>query len=122
MLDKKTSAVLKSLGKLSEDSAYKVITMEEILNTLPNKLYDVDSIKNTVDFLEKQEYIIIKFQEDYTFCYSLLPKARIYLETETTKSKTKKVELPFKWILLCGLFSGMISAIVNLLYYYFITI
>ena len=120
MLDKKTTAVLKSLGKLSEDSAYKVVTIEEILNTLPSKVYDGDSVKETIDFLCKQEYIVIKFEEDYTFCYSMLPKARIYLETEAQKNKTKKQKIPFSWIILTALLSGMVSGLVNLLFYFVI--
>ena len=120
MLDKKTTTILRSLGKLSEDSAYKVVTVEEILNTLPAKVYDVDSVKNTVDFLSKQEYILIKFEEDYTFCYSLLPKARIYLETEVEKNKVKKTQIPFGWILLTGAFSGLVAGIINILFYYLV--
>lgn len=117
MLDKKTTTILKSLGRLSEESAYKVVTIEEILNTLPAKVYDVDSVKETIDFLCKQEYIVIKFEEDYTFCYSMLPKARIYLETEAQKGKTKKQSLPFSWILLTGLFCGLVSGAINLIIY-----
>lgn len=118
MLDKKTNAVLRSLGKLSEDSAYKVITVEEILNTLPSKIYDVDSVKQTVDYLSKQEYIVIKFEEDYTFCYSLLPKARIYLETDASKIKTKKQSLPISWIFMSGLVSGIVCFVLMLIFYF----
>lgn len=120
MLDKKTTMVLRAMNKLSEDSAYKVITIEEILNSLPNKAYDVDSVKNTIDYLSKQEYIVIKFQEDFTLCYSLLPKARIYLESEVNKGKPKKINLPLSWIVLCGLFSGLVAAFINILFYYLI--
>lgn len=118
MLDKKTNAVLRSLGKLSEDSAYKVITVEEILNTLPSKIYDIDSVKQTVDYLSKQEFIVIKFEEDYTFCYSLLPKARIYLETDASKSKTKKQSLPISWIFINGLVSGIVCFVLTLIFYF----
>ncbi|MBQ8430484.1 MAG: hypothetical protein IJX26_00860 [Clostridia bacterium] len=117
MLDKKTTDILRSLGRLSENSAYKVVTVEEILATLPSKSYDADSIKETVDFLNKQEYIVIKFEEDLTFCYSLLPKARIYLETEADKGKVKKTKLPYSWIIISGLFSGIVASIVNLIFY-----
>ena len=115
MLDKKTTAVLKSLGRLSEESAYKVVTIEEILGTLPNKVYDVDSVKETIDFLCKQEYIVIKFEEDYTFCYSMLPKARIYLETQAQSAKSKKQRIPWSWIFLSGLFCGLVSGIINII-------
>ena len=102
MLDKKTTSVLRVLGKLGEDCAYKVITVEEILSNLASRTqYDADCIKQIIEYLCKQEYIVLKFEEDVTFCYSLLPKARIYLEQETTKTKTKKQHLPYGWIVLC---------------------
>ncbi len=94
MLDKKTTAVLKALNKLSEGSAYKVITVDDVLNALTQKSqYDSESVRQIIDFLEKQEYINIKFSEDNTYCYSLLPKARICLEQET-KTRTKKQPFP----------------------------
>jgi len=91
MLDKKSISVLKVLNKLATGTAYKVTTSEEIITTLNQKSqYDADSIRQIIDFLEKQEYINIKFSEENTYCYSLLPKARIVLEQETGKVKPKK--------------------------------
>ncbi len=91
MLDKKTHAVLKVLNKISEGNAYKVITVDDILNSLAAKSqYDVDGIKQIMSYLESQQYINIKFSEESTYCYSLLPKARIYLEQETGKNRSKK--------------------------------
>ncbi len=91
MLDKKSIIVLKALNKLADGSAYKVITSEEILTNLTQRSqFDLDSIRQIMDFLEKQEYINIKFSEDTTFCYSLSPKARVYLEQDGSKSRTKK--------------------------------
>ena len=119
MLDKKTTSVLKVLGKLGEDCAYKVITVEEILGSLGSRSqYDADSIKQIIEYLCKQEYIVLKFEEDVTFCYSLLPKARIYLEQENTKVKVKKQHLPYGWLVLCSLACGVGSFMANLLFYY----
>lgn len=96
MLDKKSISVLKVLNKLANGTAYKVTTSDEIITALNQKSqYDTDSIKQIIDFLEKQEYINIKFSEENTYCYSLLPKARIVLEQETGKSKQKKSVAPF---------------------------
>ena len=119
MLDKKTTAVLKVLGKLSEASAYKVVTVEEILTALTSRnQYDSDGIKQIIEYLCKQEYIVLKFEEDLTFCYSLLPKARIYLEQDNTKTKPKRQHLPYGWLVLCLLMSGVGSFCANLLFYY----
>lgn len=121
MLDKKTTAVLKVLGKLGEDCAYKVITVEEILSSLNSRnQYDIDSVKQIIEYLCKQEYIVLKFEEDATFCYSLLPKARIYLEQDSAKTKTKKQHLPYGWLMLCLLVCMLGSFAANLLFYYFL--
>ena len=121
MLDKKTTAVLKVLGKLGEDCAYKVVTVEEILGSISSRnQYDADSIKQIIEFLRKQEYIVLKFEEDATFCYSLLPKARIYLEQDTAKVKPKKQHLPYGWLGLCMLMSAVGCFVANLLFYYFL--
>ena len=94
MLDKKSLVLLKTLNKLAAGTAYKVITAEELIASLTQKsLYDYDTIKETLDFLEKQEYINIKFSEENTYCYSLLPKARIYLEQDGSKLKQKNPKL-----------------------------
>ena len=45
--------------------------------------------KEIINFLAEQDYLNIKFSEENTYCYSLLPKARIFLEQQT-KSKSKK--------------------------------
>ncbi|MBQ8522737.1 MAG: hypothetical protein IJ458_03645 [Clostridia bacterium] len=121
MLDKKTTTVLKVLGKLGEDSAYKVITVDEILSSLNSRTqYDVDTVKQIIEYLCKQEYIVLKFEEDVTFCYSLLPKARIYLEQNNTNVKPKKQHLPYGWLMLCLVMSGVGSFVANLLFYYFL--
>lgn len=94
MLDKKSIALLKVLNKLTQNNTYKVVTGEELISYLPQKhLYDLDIIKSIFDFLEKQEYINIKFSEENTYCFSLLPKARVYLE-QNTKTKTKPQTTP----------------------------
>ena len=94
MLDKKSTAVLKSLNKLSEGCTYKVVTNDEIILNLSQKnLYDHDNIKEIIEYLNKQEFINLKFCENETYCYTLLPKARIYLEQNST-NKTKKLKLP----------------------------
>ena len=95
MLDKKSLMLLKTLNKLSIGTAYKVVTADEIITTISQKnLFDFDNVKEILDFLEKQDYINIKFSEENTYCYSLLPKARIYLEQVGAKNKSKPNKSP----------------------------
>lgn len=119
MLDKKTTLVLKTLNKLSEGSAYKVVTAEEILSNLNAKSqFDIDSIKQIMEFLEKQEYITIKFSEDNTYCFSLSPKGRISLEQNGSKTKQKKTNLPILTYLYVMLASFAGSLLALLIFFY----
>jgi len=121
MLDKKTVSVLKALNKLADGNAYKVITSEEIIMCLTQKSqYDADSIKQIMEFLEKQEYVAIKFSEEHTYCYSLLPKARIFLEQDTGKTKQKKNKYPISLYLFVML-ASFIGSMLALLVFFYIT-
>lgn len=116
MLDKKSTAVLKSLNKLSEGCTYKVVTSDEIILNLSQKnLYDHDNIKEIIEYLNKQEYLNLKFCEQDTFCYTLLPKARIYLEQTATTNKTKKLKLPistYVFVMLASFIGCMLSMLI----------
>ena len=115
MLDKKTYAVLKALNKLSEGNAYKVITADEIIASLAAKSqYDVEGIKQIISFLEKQEYLTIKFSEDNTYCYSLTPKARISLEQDGGKQKSKKAApiLSYVFTMIASFVGTMLALII----------
>ncbi len=116
MLDKKSISVLKVLNKLATGTAYKVTTSEEIITTLNQKSqYDADSIRQIIDFLEKQEYINIKFSEENTYCYSLLPKARSVLEQETGKVKPKKSSptiLQYVYTMIASFIGSMLALII----------
>ncbi len=119
MLDKSTTQILKALSKLSDGVSYKVITSEEIISSLKDKSqYDLESLKQIIDFLEKQEYINIKFSEENTYCYSLLPKARIYLEQENSKTKNQKDSKPYLNYIFIAFASFLGSILALLLFFY----
>ena len=113
--------VLKALNKLTENNAYKVVTIDEILSNLSQKSqFDLESIKQCIEFLEKQQYINIKFYEDKTYCYSLMPKARIFLEQETPKiisSKNKTQMMQYIYVII----SAFIGTMLALLIFFYLT-
>ena len=120
MLDKKTTSVLKVLYKLSEGNAYKVITSDEILSSItPKSQYDLETIKQCIEFLEKQQYLNIKFSEENTYCYSLLPKARIFLEQDN-KSAPQKNKQEIKHYLFI-MISAFIGTMLALLIFFYLT-
>ena len=120
MLDKKSVAVLKTLNKLATGTAYKVVTSDEVIANLSQKAqYDADSIKQIFEFLEKQEYVNIKFSEENTYCYSLLPKARIFLEQDGLKPK-KKSNLSIMTYVLVAV-SAFVGTMLALLIFFYLT-
>ena len=118
MLDKKSLSVLKVLNKLSDGNAYKVTTSDEIIAALSKNQFDNDSVKQIMDFLEKQEYLTIKFSEENTYCYSLLPKARIVLEQETGKQRTKRNTLSVMQYVLIAISSFVGTMVALLIFFY----
>ena len=122
MLDKKSTAILKSLNKLSEGCTYKVVTSDEILLNISQKnLYDQENIKEIINFLDKQDYINIKFSEENTYCYSLLPKARIYLEQASLNNKSKKQKfqtMHYVFVMIAS-FIGTLLAMIIFIYFSF---
>jgi len=118
VLDKKSTAVLKSLNKLCEGCTYKVVTSDEIIVNLSQKnLYDHDNIKEIIDFLNKHEYINLKFSEENTYCYTLLPKARIFLE-QSTPTKNKKTASNIHYYLFVMLSSFVGTFLAMLIFFY----
>ena len=121
MLDKKSIAVLKILNKQAEGNAYKVITSEEIISLVSQKSqYDSDTIREIINFLSEQDYLNIKFSEENTYCYSLLPKARIFLEQQT-KAKSKK-GVPQIMTYVYTLLASFVGTILGLLVFFYLTI
>lgn len=115
MLDKNTTSVLKVLNKLAEGNAYKVITGDEILAHLSKSQFDLDIIRQIIEFLEKQQYLNIKFSEENTYCYSLLPKAKIFLEQDQSKPTAKKSKqqiMMYVYIMLASFIGTMLALLV----------
>lgn len=116
MLDKKTTSVLRALSRLAENNAYKVVTTDEILSNLNQKSqFDLETIKQCIEFLEKQQYLNIKFCEENTYCYSLMPKARIYLEQENPKPSSKKKTnelMMYVYIMLASFIGTMLALLI----------
>ena len=98
------------------NNAYKVVTADEILSNINQKSqFDLETIKQSVDFLEKQQYINIKFSEENTYCYSLLPKARIYLEQDNIKPVTKKTNhqiMIYVYIMIASFVGSMFALLI----------
>lgn len=93
MLDIRSKTILKYLvGECSEGS-YRVIDVKELINCLPKKFKADNSVINQcMQYLEKGNYISIKYKDNNMYCTSPLPFARQMLESESNeKQKAKKI-------------------------------
>lgn len=120
MLDNRSIAVLNSLNNLSQINSYKVVTIEEILDNIKkNYQFDQNDIKQSMEFLDKQGFINIKFSDKNTYCYCLLPKTKFILEETKEKSSNGKSNNFYSLLLIMlASFIGSMSAL--LVFYYLI--
>lgn len=119
MLDIKSKLVLKILQKECPGGAYKIVEAKDIISAMPGKFrVDSDGLDNILIYLERQEYISIKYDDDGVYCLCVLPFGNEVLENEINQKKEGK-NPPFYLliivILLCNLFSNFIFFLINYL-------
>lgn len=93
MLDERSKIVLNYLVNECSEGAYRVIDTAELINALPKKFKPDDAtISLCMDYLEKGNYISIKYKDAKMYCVCPLPFARQILENESNeREKTKKM-------------------------------
>lgn len=93
MLDERSRCLLKYLVKECSEGSYKVIDVADMTKALPEKFKpDSATIMLCMDYLEKGNYISIKYKDSKMYCISPLPYARQILENESNEQeKTKKL-------------------------------
>lgn len=117
MLDERSKIILKYLVNECSEGGYRVIDKTELLNSLPKKYKPDDStISLCMDYLEKGNYISIKYKDSKMYCVSPLPFARQILENESNeREKTKKMykigSLLYIFVFICA-FLGSFLAII----------
>ncbi len=117
MLDERSKLVLNYIVSECNEGGYRVIDTAELINTLPKKYKPDDStVSLCMDYLEKGNYISIKYKDSKMYCVSPLPYARQMLENERNEcEKTKKMykigSLLYMFVFLCA-FLGSFLAII----------
>lgn len=122
MLDIKSKLVLKILLKECPDGAYRIVESKDIISALPNKYrIDQNGLDNILIYLERQEFISIKYDDEGVYCLCVLPFGNEVLENENKKREGKKpppfwlfIIINFLVTFLAGLLGAMIASILNL--------
>ena len=100
MLDLRSKCLLKYLAGECSEGSYRVFEVNELLSSLPSK-FKADSaiISQCMQYLEKGNYISIKYKDGNMYCCSPLPFARQILESESNeRQKVKKLIKMGSWL------------------------
>ncbi len=122
MLDKRTGALLNALNALCENGAYKILSMEEILEKMPLKTAaDAAEIRSGLHALCEREYIRVKYEDEREVCLCTLPKGRFFYESmEDKKEESVKVRKKYFFHAFFGaLIGGMLAALAAAGIFYF---
>ncbi len=120
MLDIKSKLVLKILVKECPYGSYNIIESKDIISAMPNKYkIDAEGLENILTFLERQEYISIKYDDDGLYCLCVLPFGSELLENDENKKREDKTPRLWLFILLvfisCFVASLLGTMIANIL-------
>ena len=117
MLDIKSKLVLKILQKECPNGAYNLVEAKDIVSAMPIKYrVDTDGLNNILIYLERQEYISIKYDDEGVYCLCVLPFGNEVIETEGKQKDERK--FPRLWIfaVICFLssFLGSLAALLTI--------
>lgn len=93
MLDERSKTILDFLVKECNEGSYRVVEVSDLLDALPARFKpDTGTVSLCMDYLEKGNYISIKYKDAKMYCVTPLPFARQILENESNeKQKSKKL-------------------------------
>ena len=85
MLDKQSLKLLIYLAHICEDGSFKIVETAEMTKAVSKKA-ELATIKPTLKFLQDHEMIDVKYSDESKYSLSVLPKGRVYVETQGLKS------------------------------------
>jgi hypothetical protein len=87
MLDKRTVKLLENLIKICGDGSYKIIEIEDLIKGMaPRYKLDAEAIAQIISFLSDAGMIDIKYSDDKVHCVAVLPKGRVFEESQGSSS------------------------------------
>lgn len=104
MLDIKSKLVLKFLIKECSNGSYKIVESNDIISSLPLKYkVDLNGLDNILIYLERQECISIKYDDEGIYCLCILPYGYKVFEREKN-IKRENYSFPPFWIFILIMF------------------
>ena len=93
MLDERSKIILNYLAKECNEGSYRVIDVTDLVDALPARFKpDTSVVSLCMEYLEKGNYISIKYKDHKMYCVTPLPFAKQILENESNeKQKSKKL-------------------------------
>ena len=94
MLDVKSRLVLKILIKECGNGTYKIVEVSDIISAMPARFrVDSDGLEHILTYLERQDCISIKYDDDGVYCLCVLPYGFEIAENDNKKNKEKNSPL-----------------------------
>ena len=116
MLDIKSKLVLKILLQQCPNGAYNIVESKDIISAMPSKYrVDYDGLDNILIYLERQEYISIKYDDDGVYCLCVLPFGNEALETESQHKTLNASQVKWWQIFLLTFFASFLSSLLTFL-------
>lgn len=124
MIDTKSKLVLKILANECQNGSYKIVEISDIIMSLPKHFrMDSEAVKHILSYLERQDIISIKYDDDDTYCLAIMPYGFEILENEKPRlikqKETKEKQINFSTIIF-SFISAMIGTALGILFCYFI--
>ena len=115
MLDTKSSLVLKIIQKECKNGSYKVIDKNDIVFAMPLKFRcDFDELDHIMTYLERQDYISIKYDDDSVYCLCVLPASFEIFEKQATKKKRKNYNILIPLLsLIFGFLGALLGSVIS---------
>jgi hypothetical protein len=123
MLDIKSKLVLKILVKECPNGAYSIVEGKDIISAMPTRYrVEQDGLDNILIYLERQEYISIKYDDDGVYCLCVLPFGNEVLESDDNKKRENAMRPRLFPIFALMFFASLLSSAIVLIIAYFLFI
>lgn len=102
MIDKRSARLISALTQICADGSYKIIEINELIKAmLPRYKIETTELSQIIRFLGDNEMIDVKYSDESVYCISVLPKGRVYEESQRMGQRDKK-KGKYGWLFLAA--------------------